>query len=93
MVMAAHQGRDQGVSFKEGLKNPFNPMGGHTTIYEIKNAAAVLTLPAQPSFCVMVPVTMDPSVIMIGSLDVKERPSGVRNMRRPMCIHGKGILR
>ena len=72
MVMAAHQGRDQGVSFKQGLKNPFNPMAGHTTIYELKNPAAALTLDAQPSFCVMVPATMDPTVIMIGSFDVKK---------------------
>jgi hypothetical protein len=72
MVMAAHQGRDQGVSIKQGLKNPFNPRGGLTTIYELKNTAAALTLDAQPSFCVMFPATVDPTVIMIGSLDVKK---------------------
>lgn len=72
MTAASHLGGDEGVSFKQGLKNPFNPMGGRTRILTFKNAAAALTLDAKPSFCTPVLPGVDPTVIMIGSLDVKK---------------------
>jgi len=72
MTMASHMGGDQGISFKQGLKNPFNPMAGKTQIITFKNSTAALTLDAKPSFCVSILPSLDPSVIMIGALDVKK---------------------
>ena len=72
MTVASHMGGDQGISFKQGLKNPFNPMAGRTNILTFKNAAAALTLEPKPSFCISILPNLDPTEIMIGSLDVKK---------------------
>lgn len=72
MTVASHMGGDQGISFKQGLKNPFNPMAGKTQIITFKKPAAALTLDPKPNFCVSVLPSSDPTEIMIGSLDVKK---------------------
>jgi hypothetical protein len=72
MIIASHAGRDEGVSIRQGLKNPFNPRGGITNIFILKNPAASLILEPKPSFCVTVLPNLDPTVIMIGTLDVKK---------------------
>jgi hypothetical protein len=72
MVQAAHLGRENGVSIRDGLKNPFNPRAGITTIVMFKNPEANLILEASPRFCVPIPVNQDPTVVMIGFIDVKK---------------------
>jgi hypothetical protein len=76
MVMAAHLGAETGASVGDGLKalarNPFNSRAGLTSILTFKNPAAGLTLEASPRFCVFIPANVDPTVVMIGSLEVKK---------------------
>lgn len=71
LTLAMPFGKERGFSFKEGLKNPINPMGGYTIIKQYKGASAVLTLGRSPKFCFPLTVNMAPNVV-IGVLDVKK---------------------
>jgi hypothetical protein len=72
MTTAVNAGRDTGVSFKEGMKNPINPTAGYTRIALYKDAAASITLGATPKFCIALPSNVNPEVLEIGSLTVKK---------------------
>ena len=72
MIMAAHIGKSGGMSFGAHLKNPLNPLAGYTDIVTFKNPAAALTLPPTPIFCVPMPANVDPTVVKIGTIDVKK---------------------
>jgi hypothetical protein len=63
--------RERGLSIKEQLKNPINPMAAYTTIYRYKDAAAAITLGPTPRFCFTLSVNTAPNVV-IGELDVKK---------------------
>lgn len=89
MVIAAHLGGEHGVSFKEGLKNPFNNRAGITNILTFKNPAAALTLEPSPKFCVSVPANYDPTVVMIGSIDVKKNHRELETCSGPCASKGR----
>jgi len=89
MVMAAHLGRDTGVSIKDGLKNPFNRRAGFTSIVTFKNPAATLTLGGTPSFCVFVSPNTDPTVVMIGEIDVKKDHRELETCAGPCASRGR----
>jgi hypothetical protein len=63
--------RERGLSIREQLKNPLNPMAPYTTIYRYKDTSAALTLGPSPRFCFVVSVNAAPNVV-IGELDVKK---------------------
>jgi hypothetical protein len=63
--------RERGLSIREQLKNPLNPMAPYTTIYRYKDTSATLTLGATPRFCFVLSVNAAPNVV-IGELDVKK---------------------
>jgi len=88
MVMPAHLGSDHGVSLKDGLKNPFNNRAGITSIVTFKNAAAALTLDATPKFCVPVSISLDPTVVKIGILDVKKDHRELETCSGPWATKG-----
>src|SRR5581483_4534863 len=63
--------RERGISLKEGLKNPLNPMSGYTTIHRYRDPSSALSLSPTPKFCFPVSVNATPNVV-IGELDVKK---------------------
>lgn len=89
MVAAAHLGGDHGVSFKDALKNPFSSRAGITNIVTFKNPAAALTLPEKPGFCAFVAPNMDPTVIMIGAIDVKKDHRELETCGGPCASRGR----
>jgi len=89
MVVAAHLGQDHGVSFRDGLKNPFSSRAGITNIVTFKNPAAALTLGEKPSFCTFVLPNMDPTVIMIGAIEVKKAHRELETCTGPCASRGR----
>lgn len=89
MTMAAHLGSDRGVSLKNGLKNPFNPRAGITQIVTFKNASAMLALDPKPRFCLAIPPNIDPTVVMIGSVDVKKDHRELETCAGPCASKGR----
>lgn len=72
MTVVVNAGRETGVSLKEGLKNPLNPMAGRTRIAQYKDPAATITLGPSPKFCLSLPASVNPEVLLIGTVDVKK---------------------
>jgi hypothetical protein len=93
MIMAAHLGSERSASVTEGLKalgrNPFNSRAGLTNILTFKNPAAALTLDPNPKFCVFVPPSIDPTVVMIGSIDVKKDHRELETCAGPCASKGR----
>ncbi len=93
MIMAAHLGGETGASITEGLKglgrNPFNSRAGFTTILTFKNPAAALSLKSSPKFCVSVPPNIDPSVVMIGKIEVKKDHRELETCAGPCASKGR----
>ncbi len=72
MIMAAHLGSAHGVSVKNSLKDPFQITGaGKTNIVTFKNPEAE-TLDPSPKFCIPMAASLDPTVIKIGTIDIKK---------------------
>ncbi len=89
MTAAAHLGADRGVSFRNGLKNPFNPRAGITNIITFKNPSAALSLASSPRFCVSMPLNVDPTVILIGVVDVKKNHRELETCAGPCASRGR----
>lgn len=89
MVITAHVGSERGVSLANGLKNPFNPSAGITKIVTLKNPGAALTLEPKPRFCIAVPVNFDPTIIMIGSLEVRKDHRELETCNGPCASKGR----
>jgi hypothetical protein len=71
MTLAPEVRAERGFSLTEGLKNPLNPMAGHTTIKRYKGASASIALASTPKFCFPTTVNTAPQFI-IGELVVKK---------------------
>jgi len=62
---------ERGLSVKETLKNPLNPMASYTTIYRYRDSSSGVTLSQTPKFCFPISINQTPNVV-IGELDVKK---------------------
>lgn len=80
MTMALALHGERGVSIKEGLKNPLNPMAPVTVIFRYKDAAAPITLGTSPKFCFPIAVNTAPDVV-IGALEVKKNERDIELKR------------
>jgi len=89
MVLAAHLGKDTGVSLRQGIKNPFNPRAGYTSIVTFKNPEANLTLEGSPRFCVPIPANYDPTIVKIGVIDVKKDHRELETCTGPCASRGR----
>lgn len=82
MTMAPDLRKKRGLSVMGSLKNPLDPMAGHTTIRRFEGAAAALTLGPSPRFCVYTAPGYNPAGIVLASVTVKNNErqieSGVR---------------
>lgn len=72
MTAAVNMKKHTGLSLMGALRDPLNPMGGYTSIRRFQDAAAPITLGPAPRFCLMLPPSVNPGSIFIGSVDVRK---------------------
>lgn len=81
MTAAQAERGEHGVSIKQGVRNPLDPLGGYTNITRFKDAAAPLTLGNTPKFCVFVVPQMARNVVL-ATVDVKKDHRELENAMR-----------
>lgn len=89
MTSASHMGSDEGFNWKKGMTVgviPGHHYGGVTQIVTFKNSAAALMLDPKPNFCVSILPGFDPTVILIGSLDIKKNRRQLETCTGPCAM-------
>jgi hypothetical protein len=70
-------------------RNPFNTRAGITNIVTFKNAEATLAVDPSPRFCLPIPANYDPTVVMIGSVEVKKDHRELETCSGPCASRGR----